>query len=130
MCKDIKQLDTAKKNLTFSITALKKFIMMLTALEKLQSSIQKKEYKEVANLISAYSDFSNYFKKYQSIPQLIDMNKQMDALILQLKQQILQDFSEFSRGASMLAAQDMADSCKVVEILGVNFHKQVVNQIC
>lgn len=104
--------------------------MMLTALEKLQSSIQKKEYKEVANLISAHSDFSKYFKKYQSIPQLIDINKQMDALILQLKQQILQDFSEFSRGASMLAAQDMADSCKVVEILGVNFHKQVVNQIC
>lgn len=33
MCKDIKQLDTAKKNLTFSITALKKFIMMLTAVE-------------------------------------------------------------------------------------------------
>ncbi len=33
MCKDIKSLDTAKKNLTFSITALKKFIMMLTAVD-------------------------------------------------------------------------------------------------
>jgi len=33
MCKDIKSLDIAKKNLTFSITALKKYIMMLTAIE-------------------------------------------------------------------------------------------------
>ena len=45
MCKDIKSLDIAKKNLTFSITALKKYIMMLTAIEKLNEMCDKKEYK-------------------------------------------------------------------------------------
>ena len=62
MCKDIKSLDTAKKNLTFSITALKKFIMMLTAVEKLKIFCQDKVYKEVANLISAFEELSIYFK--------------------------------------------------------------------
>lgn len=38
MCKDLKSLDIAKKNLTFSIDALKKFIMMVDALEKLRDS--------------------------------------------------------------------------------------------
>ena len=70
MCKDIKQLDTAKRNLTFSITALKKFIMMLTAIEKLREYCEKKKYKEVANLISAFNELSTYFKNYKNIPQI------------------------------------------------------------
>jgi hypothetical protein len=60
MCKDIKSLDTAKKNLTFSITALKKFIMMLTAVDKLRDCCEHKIYKEVANLISAFNELSLY----------------------------------------------------------------------
>lgn len=60
MCKDIKSLDTAKKNLTFSITALKKFIMMLTAVDKLRDSCANKIYKEVGNLISAFNELSIY----------------------------------------------------------------------
>ena len=35
MCKDIKALDTAKKNLTFSIKAITNFINILTTLEQL-----------------------------------------------------------------------------------------------
>jgi hypothetical protein len=64
MCKDIKSLDTAKRNLTFSITALKKFIMMLTAVDKLRECCERKIYKEVANLISAFDELSSYLKKY------------------------------------------------------------------
>lgn len=60
MCKDIKSLDTAKKNLTHSITALKKFIMMLTAVDKLRDSCANKVYKEVANLILAFNELSAY----------------------------------------------------------------------
>lgn len=51
MCKDLKSLDIAKRNLTFSIDALKKFIMMVDALEKLRDACEKRRYKEVANLI-------------------------------------------------------------------------------
>ena len=68
MCKDIKSLDTAKRNLTFSITALKKFIMQMTAVDKLRESCQKKNYKEVSNLIQAFDELSSHFKKYQNIP--------------------------------------------------------------
>ena len=70
MCKDIKSLDIAKKNLTFSITALKKYIMMLTAIEKLNEMCQKKDYKEVANLISAFDELAMYFKDYKDVQQI------------------------------------------------------------
>ncbi len=44
MCKDLKSLDIAKKNLTFSIDALKKFIMMVDAIEKLREACEAKKY--------------------------------------------------------------------------------------
>lgn len=50
MCKDIKSLDTAKRNLTFSITALKKFIMLMTAVDKLRENCETRNYREVGNL--------------------------------------------------------------------------------
>jgi hypothetical protein len=68
MCKDIKSLDIAKRNLTFSITALKKFIMMLTAIEKLKDSCQSKKYREVAMLLEAFNELGTYFKKFDNIP--------------------------------------------------------------
>lgn len=55
MCKDLKSLDIAKKNLTFSIDALKKFIMMVDAIEKLRDACENKQYAEVANLLSAFN---------------------------------------------------------------------------
>ena len=55
MCKDLKSLDIAKKNLTFSIDALKKFIMMMDAIEKLRDACEHKQYGMIANLLSAFS---------------------------------------------------------------------------
>lgn len=85
MCKDIKSLDTAKKNLTFSITALKKFIMMITAVDKLKECCEHKVYKEVANLLSAFDELSQYFIRYKNIPQILDLLKEKDAIIKELK---------------------------------------------
>jgi hypothetical protein len=64
MCKDLKSLDIAKRNLTFSIDALKKFIMMVDAVEKLREACPKREYNQVGNLLSAFNELSNHFKKY------------------------------------------------------------------
>jgi hypothetical protein len=63
MCKDIKSLDLAKKNLTFSITSLKKFIMMLTHIEKLRESCQNKKYRDIAMLLETFDELGSYFKK-------------------------------------------------------------------
>ncbi len=73
MCKDLKSLDIAKKNLTFSIDALKKFIMMVDAIEKLGDACQNKEYKIVADLLSAFDELSTHFKKYEQIPQIQEL---------------------------------------------------------
>ena len=47
MCKDIKALDTAKENLTFSIKSITNFINILKTLESLREYCLKREYKLV-----------------------------------------------------------------------------------
>jgi hypothetical protein len=81
MCKDLKSLDIAKKNLTFSIDALKKFIMMVDALEKLRDACEHKEYDMIANLLSAFNELSKYFKKYEQIPQIQSLYKEKGLIV-------------------------------------------------
>lgn len=85
MCKDIKSLDIAKRNLTFSITALKKFKMMLQAIEKLRESCSSKKYKDIAMLLEAIEDLSSYFKKFENIPQITEINMDRESIIIGLK---------------------------------------------
>lgn len=67
LCKDIKSLDTGKKNLTFTVTALKKFVMMITAVHQLSEHSEKKEYREVRQLLLALEELQAYFSQYESI---------------------------------------------------------------
>jgi hypothetical protein len=62
MCKDLKSLDITKKNLTFIIDALKNFIMMVDAIEKLRDACENKQYSMIANLLSAFSELSSKTK--------------------------------------------------------------------
>jgi len=75
MCQDIKSLDIAKKNLVFSINTHKKYILMANAMDKLREFCEIREYREVANLISAIDEFFIYFKQYDHIAQFSQLSK-------------------------------------------------------
>ena len=63
-CTEIRKLDFAKKNLTFSITALKRLIMLLEGIEQFAHACIEKRYKEAAHLIEATDELLVYFKDY------------------------------------------------------------------
>lgn len=63
-CTEIRKLDTAKKNLTFSITALKRLIMLLEGIEQFSYACMEKRWKEAAHLIDATDELLLYFKDY------------------------------------------------------------------
>jgi hypothetical protein len=64
MCKDIKSLDIAKNNLTFSINSIKKYMMLLTAKDKLKEFCSQKNYSSIADMLSAFEELSKYIIKY------------------------------------------------------------------
>lgn len=129
MCKDLKSLDIAKKNLTFSIDALKKFIMMVDAIEKLREACENKQYGEVANLLSAFNELSNHFKKYEQIPQIQDLYKDKNAIVEELYSQITEDFEAFENDSSLLTAANMAAAAEVISVLGGSYFRKFIQSI-
>lgn len=123
MCKDLKSLDIAKKNLTFSIDALKKFIMMVDALEKLRDACEHKEYDMIANLLSAFNELSKYFKKYEQIPQIQSLYKEKGLIVEQLFKVIIEDFEAYEHGG-MGNGESMGHAARVIEVLGESYWRK------
>ena len=129
MCKDIKSLDIAKKNLTFSIGALKKFQMMITAIDQLRDYCEKRAYKNVAHLISVIEEFFIEFKKYESVTQIQELAKEKSSIIRELKLQIIEDFTAFGQGTNTFPPETMEEASTLVEALGYNFRDQIIGII-
>ena len=70
MTADIKQLDNAKKNLTLSMTVLKRLQMLTTAYDQLQALSRTRQYRDCAQLLQAVIQLMAHFKSYRSIIQL------------------------------------------------------------
>ena len=79
ICSEIRSLDIAKKNITFTITSLKRMIMLsnfdklkinciVTGIEQLRDFCIKKKYREASHLIEATDELCTYFKEYKDIP--------------------------------------------------------------
>ena len=77
---EIRNLDVAKKNIVFSITSLKRMLMLITGIEQLREFCRKKQYKEAANMIEATNELVLYFKDYQDIPEIKDLRSERDHL--------------------------------------------------
>jgi vacuolar protein sorting-associated protein 53 len=132
MCKDLKSLDIAKKNLTFSIDALKKFIMMVDALEKLRDACEHKEYDMIANLLSAFNELSKYFKKYDQIPQIQSLYKEKGLIVEELFKLIIEDFEAYENASSPPLGDAISHAARVIEVLGENYWRkfgQSINEI-
>lgn len=67
MTADIKRLDSTKKNLTLSMTALKRLQMLTTAYEQLLSLSKSRQYKECAQLLQAVIQLMAHFKSYSTL---------------------------------------------------------------
>jgi len=70
ICKDIKQLDYAKRHLQTTITALKRLHMLITAVDQLSVMAAGKQYRESAHLLEATSQLLSHFEPYAAVARL------------------------------------------------------------
>lgn len=95
ICTEIKSYDTIKNNLTLTISALKKFLTLADAIEKLRTFCIEFKYREAANLIEAINDLFTFFKDYLKNPQVLEIKSQKDLLCNQLRTQILEELERY-----------------------------------
>ncbi|ETN36873.1 uncharacterized protein HMPREF1541_07860 [Cyphellophora europaea CBS 101466] len=119
MTADIKALDNTKKNLTLSMTALKRLQMLTTAYEQLRSLVKTRQYRECAQLLQAVMQLMQHFKSYRSIDQIASLSRNVADLQREVLEQVCEDFElTFSKHEVPQKRGMLHEACLVVDALG------------
>lgn len=131
MTADIKRLDNTKRNLTLSMTALKRLQMLTTAYEQLRSLSKSRQYKDCASLLQAVLQLVAHFKSYRSIDQIATLSRNVADLQRELLEQVCEDFEVvFAKGEVGTRRATLSEACLVVDALGEHARTRVINWYC
>ena len=117
ICNDIKNLDNARNNITVTISSLTKLIMLITGIEKLESFVKEKQYKEAANAIAASNDIMEYFKEYRHVTQVNSLYQKKDALCNSLLNTICEELKN-DIGLLPDNSDRLYDACLAINAIG------------
>lgn len=127
MTANIKALDHSKKNLTFTMTTLKRLQMLVTAYDRLEKQLEKqkqvKNYSDIKQLLSAVLELNEYFQDFKSIDEINRLNR----LITTMKNQIVTDiFNDFELEFNEELSNDtLIDACYILQTLGTAYKEQL-----
>src|SRR5271170_4386797 len=131
MTADIKQLDNTKKNLTLSMTALKRLQMLTTAYEQLKVLSKTRQYRECAQLLQAVIQLMAHFKSYRSIDQIATLSRNIADLQRELLEQVCEDFEvTFAKSEVAQSRGMLHEACLVVDSLGESARSRLMTWYC
>lgn len=127
MTRDIKKLDVTKKNLTSTMTIIKRLQMLMTAFDQLQKLASGKKYAETASLLSAVIQLMTHFRTYRSIPQIALLSQNIADLQRSLLEKVSADFElYFSSGLSPQSKTTLHQACELVDVLGEGAQERIM----
>jgi hypothetical protein len=119
MTADIKRLDGTKRNLTLSMTALKRLQMLTTAYEQLRGLAKTRQYRDCASLLQAVLQLMRHFNSYRSIEQIATLSRGVSDLQRELLEQVCEDFEmAFAKGEMGARKATLVEACGVMDALG------------
>ena len=131
MTADIKRLDNTKKNLTLSMTALKRLQMLTTAYEQLRELSSSRQYRECAQLLQAVIQLMAHFKSYRSIDQIATLSRNVSDLQREMLEQVCEDFEiTFAKAEIGQKRGMLAEACLVMDALGDNARSRLITWYC
>lgn len=127
MTADIKRLDGTKKNLTLSMTALKRLQMLTTAYEQLRGLAKTRQYRDCAGLLQAVLQLMKHFNSYRSIEQIATLSREVAELQRELLEQVCEDFEmAFAKGEVAAKRGTLVEACLVMDALGESAKSRLV----
>lgn len=131
MTADIKRLDGTKRNLTMSMTALKRLQMLNTAYDQLRLLANTRQYRDCAQLLEAVIQLMAHFKSYRSIDQIATLSKNVADLQRELLEQICEDFElSFVKDDVQPNRGMLSEACHVIDALGDHARLRLINWYC
>lgn len=129
VCRDIKSLDIAKRNLTLTVTALKRLVMLVTALEQLRTLSQSRKYEEASRLIRAIEELTGHFQEMRHVARVADLLERKAAIFSDLKTQLLEDYASL-HGPPHARPPGLEAAACCVDAMGPFVRREVIKQFC
>uniref|UniRef100_A0A182SBL4 Vacuolar protein sorting-associated protein 53 homolog n=1 Tax=Anopheles maculatus TaxID=74869 RepID=A0A182SBL4_9DIPT len=129
--RDIKQLDSAKNNLTYAITTLNHLHMLVGGVENLKRLSERRQYGEVLNPLQAIIEVNQHFQQYSEISQIQTLSAQVQQIQSELATQITDDFKNFfsptsHSNANRMTLTQLKDACQVASVLDKPVKKNIL----
>ena len=128
--RDIKQLDTAKRNLSSAITTLNHLAMLVRGTATLTQLSHTRQYGEAALLLQGLLEVLNHFRSYQNIPQIKELSDQVETIKRDLGEQIMKDFEVMMTGSGHGGGgghKQLAEACLVVSVLEPRVKRSLIS---
>ncbi|KAK0526561.1 Vacuolar protein sorting-associated protein 53 [Tilletia horrida] len=118
--RDIRSLDTAKKNVVASMTALKRLQMLVNAADQLERLTQARRYKEASQALEAIKSLQNFFNDFMRVERIAEVWKQVAEVQTQLRTSVMEDYEKYflHDAASPLRNTTLPAAALVVDALG------------
>lgn len=129
VCRDIKSLDIAKRNLTHTVTALKRLVMLVTALEQLRTLSSCRQYQEASRLIHAIEELAGHFQELSHVARVADLLERKAAILSDLKTQLLEDYDSLL-GPAHARPQGIEAARYCVDAMGPSMRREVITRFC
>lgn len=131
--RDIKQLDSAKNNLTYAITTLNHLHMLVGGVENLKQLAERRQYGEILNPLQAIIEVNQHFQQYSEITQIQTLSSQVQQIQSELATQITEDFKNFfspvsggQPSANRMTITQLKDACQVASVLDKPVKKNIL----
>ncbi|KAI9148599.1 Vacuolar protein sorting-associated protein 53 [Blastocladiella emersonii ATCC 22665] len=119
MTRDIKSLDYAKRNITHSMTVLKRLGMLTMAVNQLKEHAAKRQYRQIVPLLQAIRQLESHFRSFRNVPKVAALLNSLHFIQADLRKQIFELFdSAFTSQAQLQPAVDrptLAEACLVLD---------------
>ncbi|ETM39889.1 hypothetical protein L914_13980 [Phytophthora nicotianae] len=141
ICRDIKQLDYAKRHLQTTLTALKRLHMLVNAVDQLEFMSSQRNYREAASLLEAVNQLFTHFDGYTNVSKIVELHKTVRTLQEELGGQIFADFRSIGPMESLeenfpseeerqAVFANLSAACAVVDALGKATREKLIHLFC
>ncbi|CAI5729954.1 unnamed protein product [Hyaloperonospora brassicae] len=141
ICRDIKQLDYAKRHLQTTLTVLKRLHMLVNAVDQLEFMSSQRNYREAAPLLEAVNQLFTHFDGYTNVDKIVELHRTVRTLQEELGGQIFADFRSIGPMESLeenfpsaeerkAVFENLSAACAVVDALGTATRDKLIHLFC
>jgi hypothetical protein len=124
ICRDIRALDNAKRNITQSIKCVRRMQMLESAIAKLQHLSRDDDFKEAAPLVHAAQQLLAQFADRPGVPSLQQMGAQFAAIRTELASKVMLRFPTYDPTTDGPPPPGLAAACALIDAIGGEAPKQ------